>query len=50
MKPDVCYALAGEINIAYSVFGDGPTDLLLVPGFESHVELAWDDPDLPVFM
>jgi len=29
-------------NIAYEVTGNGPVDLLLVPGGGSHLELAWD--------
>ncbi len=38
------YAKSGEISIAYQVTGDGPIDLVLVPGFISHVELVWDFP------
>jgi class 3 adenylate cyclase len=30
--PRTRYASCGEIDIAYQVFGDGPTDLLLLPG------------------
>jgi class 3 adenylate cyclase len=36
------YAKSGDISIAYQVTGDGPIDLVLVPGFISHVELIWD--------
>jgi pimeloyl-ACP methyl ester carboxylesterase len=32
------YALSGEVNIAYQTMGDGPLDLILVPGQASHVE------------
>ncbi len=38
------YAKSGEISIAYQVTGDGPIDLVLVPGFISHVELVWEFP------
>ncbi|MGO9821985.1 MAG: alpha/beta fold hydrolase, partial [Solirubrobacteraceae bacterium] len=38
------YAKSGGINIAYQIVGDGPPDLLLVPGFVSHLEVDWDDP------
>jgi pimeloyl-ACP methyl ester carboxylesterase/DNA-binding CsgD family transcriptional regulator len=31
------------------VIGDGPTDLVLVPGFVSHVEVAWEEPRLARF-
>jgi hypothetical protein len=38
--PATCYARSGEVNIAYQAFGDGPLDLVFVPGFISHIELA----------
>ena len=37
-------------SIAYQVVGDGPTDLILVPGFVSHVEVAWEEPRLAHFL
>ena len=43
-KPEVRYARSGEVNIAYQVTGDGPFDLVLVPGFISHLELDWKEP------
>jgi class 3 adenylate cyclase len=46
MTPDTRYAKSGEVNIAYQVVGDGPVDLVYVPGWVSHVELAWELPDL----
>jgi class 3 adenylate cyclase/pimeloyl-ACP methyl ester carboxylesterase len=42
--PKVRYARSGEINIAYQVTGDGRFDLVLVPGFVSHLELDWREP------
>ena len=39
------YAKSGEIHIAYQVFGDGP-DLVMAPGFVSHIENYWDEPHL----
>jgi hypothetical protein len=38
------YAKSGRVSIAYQVVGDGPADLILVPGFVSHVEVAWEEP------
>lgn len=38
------YAKSGDVNIAYQVVGDGPLDLVLVPGFVSHLENDWDEP------
>jgi len=32
------------VHIAYQVIGDGPIDLVLVPGFISHVEGWWEEP------
>jgi pimeloyl-ACP methyl ester carboxylesterase len=37
--PEVRYAKSGDVNIAYQVSGEGPFDLVLVPGFVSHVEI-----------
>src|SRR6476469_667122 len=44
MPPETRYARSGDVNIAYQVVGDGPFDVIFVPGFVSHVELAWDVP------
>jgi pimeloyl-ACP methyl ester carboxylesterase len=38
------YARSGDVSIAYQVTGDGPLDLVIVPGFVSHVELVWEFP------
>jgi len=42
--PETRYAKSGDVHIAYQVSGDGPLDVVLVPGFVSNVELAWDMP------
>jgi class 3 adenylate cyclase len=36
--PDTRYAVSGEVNIAYQAMGDGPIDIILVPGIASHIE------------
>lgn len=46
MEPKTQYAKSGDIHIAYHVIGDGPLDLVVVPGFVSHLEL---DRELPAF-
>ena len=46
MPPATRYARSGDIHIAYQVVGDGPFDLLFVPGFVSHLEANWDDPNI----
>jgi class 3 adenylate cyclase/pimeloyl-ACP methyl ester carboxylesterase len=43
---EVRYARSGDVNIAYRVAGDGPFDVVFVPGSTSHAELAWDIPAL----
>lgn len=45
MPPTTLYARNGEVNIAYQVSGEGPFDLVIVPGFISHVDLQWAAPD-----
>ena len=42
--PETHYALSGDVNIAYQVMGDGPVDLILVPGLISHVEFLHELP------
>jgi class 3 adenylate cyclase len=50
MLPDTRYARSGDLRIAYQVVGEGPLDLVFVPGFISNVDLAWDDPVLAGFL
>ena len=50
MRPETRYARAGDVSIAYQVVGDGPIDLVLVPGFVSHVEVIWEEPNLAHFL
>ena len=40
------YAKSGDVHIADQVFGSGPIDLVLVPGFVSQIENYWEHPDL----
>jgi class 3 adenylate cyclase len=44
MPPETRYAKSGDVNIAYQVVGDGPSDLVYVPGWISNVELMWEEP------
>jgi len=48
--PETLYAPNGDVSIAYQVIGDGPTDLVYVPGWISNVELMWEDPALARFL
>src|SRR6266513_638649 len=49
-RPETRYARSGEVHIAYQVFGEGDFDLVLVPGFTTHVELVWEYPPIARFM
>lgn len=44
------YTRSGDLHIAYQVVGQGPLDLVYVPGWVSHVELAWEEPTLARFL
>jgi class 3 adenylate cyclase/pimeloyl-ACP methyl ester carboxylesterase len=44
MPPQTHYARCGELSIAYQVIGDGPRDLVIIPGFVWHIEQLWNDP------
>src|SRR5262245_12530 len=45
-QPETRYAKSGDLNIAYQGVGDGPRDLIYVPGWISNVELNWEEPPL----
>ena len=50
-SPETRYAKTPDgVHIAYQVLGDGPFDLVLITGYVSHVELAWDDPEIADFL
>ncbi|HEY9378521.1 MAG TPA: alpha/beta fold hydrolase [Jiangellaceae bacterium] len=42
--PPVQYTISDGLNIAYQVTGDGDVDIVLIPGFISHLEQDWGDP------
>jgi len=42
--PETRYAKSGDVRIAYQVIGNGPLDLVFVPGFVSNIEIHWEDP------
>jgi class 3 adenylate cyclase len=43
-RPETRYAKSGDVHIAYQVVGEGPLDLVFVPGFVSHLEATWESP------
>lgn len=50
MEAETRYALSGDVHIAYQVTGDGPFDLVFVPGFVTHMELQWKMPGFGEFL
>ena len=42
MYPRTQYAKCGDLNIAYQVTGEGPLDLVYVPGWVSNLDYAWE--------
>src|SRR5262245_64081319 len=48
MQPKTQYVRSGDVHIAYQVAGKGSLDIVYVPGWLSHVELAWELTDLVI--
>jgi pimeloyl-ACP methyl ester carboxylesterase len=48
--PETRYALSGDVHIAYQVIGEGPFDLVFVPGYVTHMELQWRLPTFGDFL
>ena len=46
--PETRYAQSGDVNIAYQVMGDGPMDIILVPGLTSNIEMFHELPGYTV--
>jgi class 3 adenylate cyclase len=44
------YARSGGVNIAYQVVGEGPFDLIWVPGWVSNIEASWEVPEYARFL
>ncbi|MHC1947012.1 adenylate/guanylate cyclase domain-containing protein [Bradyrhizobium sp. UFLA06-06] len=42
--PETHYAQSADASIAYQVMGDGPVDIILVPGLFSHIEFMHEMP------
>src|SRR5262249_28062909 len=40
-RPTTHYVKSDDVHVAYQVFGEGPLDLLFVPGFVSNIEAIW---------
>lgn len=50
MVPETRYARSDDVNVAYQVVGEGPIDLVVVPGWVSNVEIFWEGPTVARFL
>jgi class 3 adenylate cyclase len=50
MVPTTRYARSGDATIAYQVAGQGPLDLLFLPGWISQIEQLWEESALRRFL
>lgn len=49
MHPQTQYARSSDVHVAYQVLGNGPFDLVFIPGFVSHLEAMWETPGAAQF-
>jgi class 3 adenylate cyclase len=50
VTPQTRYVRSGDAHIAYQVVGNGPFDLIWVPGWISNVEISWEVPEYARFL
>ena len=50
MHPEIRYAKSDNVHIAYQVIGDGPLDLVVVPGWVSNIDCFWEEPSMARFL
>lgn len=48
--PETQYAQSGDFSIAYQVMGEGPLDIILVPGIISHIDFQHELPGYTRFL
>ena len=48
--PETRYAKSGDVHVAYQVMGSGLLDVVCVPGFVSHLEMAFEEPRVVRFL
>jgi pimeloyl-ACP methyl ester carboxylesterase len=49
MIPETRYASNDGVSIAYQTLGEGPIDLVLVPGWVSNLDAFWEEPAVEEF-
>jgi pimeloyl-ACP methyl ester carboxylesterase len=50
VQPETTYAWLGRDRIAYQAFGQGPPDLVMTGASLGHLDIAWEDPGLALFL
>jgi pimeloyl-ACP methyl ester carboxylesterase len=50
MQPETKYARSGDVSVAYQVVGDRGPNLVVVPGWISHVEYMWEEASFGPFL
>ncbi len=50
MKPKTYYTKSDNFNIAYQVVGNGPVDIIYIPGWLSNIDMMWAEPRLAGFL
>jgi DNA-binding SARP family transcriptional activator/pimeloyl-ACP methyl ester carboxylesterase len=48
--PPTQYVSGGGVHLAFQTYGSGRTDILMLPGFVSHVERLWEEPKCRAFL
>jgi class 3 adenylate cyclase len=43
--PPTRYARSGDARIAFQVMGEGPSDIVVIGGPASHLDIQWEDPE-----
>ena len=49
-KPRTQFTRAGDVAIAYQVFGDGPVDLIYIAGWLHNIDVVWEHPGYRQFL
>jgi pimeloyl-ACP methyl ester carboxylesterase len=50
VQPETKFARLGGDRIAYQVLGQGPPDLVLARRSYGHIDVAWEDPGITLFL
>jgi DNA-binding SARP family transcriptional activator/pimeloyl-ACP methyl ester carboxylesterase len=48
--PPTRYVSGGGVHLAFQTYGTGRIDILMLPGFVSHVERGWEEPRARAFL